>query len=148
MTLPSATRTAIGIAEGDLVEATILRGKIVLTPKPAVVSSDFPKCGRRVHARAASYIDARPAKSDEDITRAASSGPSRLHRGTSQRIRGGEAENDQAPRAMRILFTPHFQRAYRKALAAPSAGFRQAVSCFFSRPASPFVTGEEVRSRL
>lgn len=33
MTLPSRLRDAIGVAEGDLVEATVQRGKIVLTPK-------------------------------------------------------------------------------------------------------------------
>jgi bifunctional DNA-binding transcriptional regulator/antitoxin component of YhaV-PrlF toxin-antitoxin module len=33
MTLPSRLRNAIGVAEGDLVEASVQRGKIVLTPK-------------------------------------------------------------------------------------------------------------------
>jgi AbrB family looped-hinge helix DNA binding protein len=33
MTLPSRLRDAIGVAEGDLVEASVQRGKIVLTPK-------------------------------------------------------------------------------------------------------------------
>jgi AbrB family looped-hinge helix DNA binding protein len=33
MTLPSRLRSAIGVAEGDLVEASIQRGRIVLTPK-------------------------------------------------------------------------------------------------------------------
>ena len=42
MTLPSAMRTAIGIADGDLIEATVLRGKIVLTPKSVVDRSGFP----------------------------------------------------------------------------------------------------------
>jgi bifunctional DNA-binding transcriptional regulator/antitoxin component of YhaV-PrlF toxin-antitoxin module len=42
MTLPSRLRAAIGIAEGDLVEAIVHRGKIVLTPKLVVDRSKFP----------------------------------------------------------------------------------------------------------
>ena len=34
MTLPSRLRSAIGVSEGDVVEATVKQGKIVLTPKP------------------------------------------------------------------------------------------------------------------
>jgi AbrB family looped-hinge helix DNA binding protein len=34
MTLPSRLRSAVGVAEGDLVEASVQRGRIVLTPKP------------------------------------------------------------------------------------------------------------------
>jgi AbrB family looped-hinge helix DNA binding protein len=33
MTLPSRLRSAVGVAEGDLVEASVQRGRIVLTPK-------------------------------------------------------------------------------------------------------------------
>ena len=42
MTLPSRLRSAIGVAEGDLVEATVKHGKIVLTPKLIVDRSQFP----------------------------------------------------------------------------------------------------------
>jgi AbrB family looped-hinge helix DNA binding protein len=42
MTLPSRLRSAIGIADGDLMEATVHRGRIVLTPKLVVDRSKFP----------------------------------------------------------------------------------------------------------
>ena len=42
MTLPSRLRSAIGIDEGDLVEASVQRGKIVLTPKTVINRSKFP----------------------------------------------------------------------------------------------------------
>jgi len=42
VTLPSRLRSAIGIAEGDMVEATVFRGKIVLTPKLVIDRSQFP----------------------------------------------------------------------------------------------------------
>lgn len=42
MTLPSRLRTAIGVDEGDLVEASVQRGKIILTPKVVIDRSKFP----------------------------------------------------------------------------------------------------------
>lgn len=40
MTLPSRLRSAVGVAEGDLVEASVQRGRIVLTPKPVTERVD------------------------------------------------------------------------------------------------------------
>jgi AbrB family looped-hinge helix DNA binding protein len=40
MTLPSRLRSAIGVAEGDLVEASVQSGKIVLTPKLVIDPTD------------------------------------------------------------------------------------------------------------
>lgn len=79
MTLPSAIRTAMGITGGDLVEATILRGKIVLTPKPAVDSSNLPKAVDEYTPRQRRYIDARLAKSEEDIRKGRVFGPFETH---------------------------------------------------------------------
>lgn len=42
MTLPSRLRSAIGIAEGDVVQATIQGGSIVLKPTLVVDRSGFP----------------------------------------------------------------------------------------------------------
>ena len=42
MTLPCRLRSALGIAEGDLVEATVQRGKLVITPKVVIDRSRFP----------------------------------------------------------------------------------------------------------
>jgi AbrB family looped-hinge helix DNA binding protein len=42
VTLPTRMRSAVGLAEGDLIEASVQRGKIVLTPKMAIDRSKFP----------------------------------------------------------------------------------------------------------
>jgi AbrB family looped-hinge helix DNA binding protein len=75
MTLPSRIRTAVGVAEGDLIEASVHRGRIVLTPKlvidrskSATTDNEYTPAQRRV-------IDARLAKADEDIRRGRVYGP-------------------------------------------------------------------------
>ena len=75
MTLPSRMRSAIGIADGDLVEATVLRGKIVLTPKLVIDRSKFPNADDEYTPAQRRAIDARLAKSDEDIKRGRTYGP-------------------------------------------------------------------------
>ena len=75
MTLPSRMRSAIGIAEGDLVEATVLRGKIVLTPQLVIDRSKFPNADDEYTPGQRRAIDARLAKSDEDIKRGRTYGP-------------------------------------------------------------------------
>ena len=42
MTLPTRLRSLAGISEGDLVEATFRRGKIIITPKAPIDLSAFP----------------------------------------------------------------------------------------------------------
>ena len=58
MTLPSAMRTAIGIADGDLIEATVSRGKIVLTPKSVIDRSGFPNADDEYTPEQRRVIDA------------------------------------------------------------------------------------------
>jgi AbrB family looped-hinge helix DNA binding protein len=41
VTIPTRLRTQAGIVEGDFVEATFHRGKIVLTPKLVIDRSQF-----------------------------------------------------------------------------------------------------------
>lgn len=67
MTLPSRLRSAVGVGEGDLVEATIRRGKIVLTPKLIIDRSRFPNADDEYTPAQRRIIDARLAKSDADI---------------------------------------------------------------------------------
>jgi AbrB family looped-hinge helix DNA binding protein len=62
MTLPSRLRSAIGIAEGDLVEASVQRGRIVLTPKLAIDRFKFPNADSEYTPEQRSVIDARLAK--------------------------------------------------------------------------------------
>jgi AbrB family looped-hinge helix DNA binding protein len=73
-TLPSRLRSAIGIAEGDLVEATLQRGRIVLTSKLVVNRSKFPSAddGTPAQRRA---IDARLAESEQDLRKGRTAGP-------------------------------------------------------------------------
>ena len=66
VTIPTAVRRRAGLAKGDMVNFTFLRGKIVMTPKLALddtavpTSDEYTLAQRRV-------IDARLAKADADI---------------------------------------------------------------------------------
>jgi AbrB family looped-hinge helix DNA binding protein len=42
MTIPSAVRSAVGLADGDLVDVKAARGKIILTPQVVMDRSAFP----------------------------------------------------------------------------------------------------------
>ena len=75
MTLPSRLRTAIGVAEGDLVEASVHRGKIVLTPKLVIDRSKFPNADDEYTPAQRKAIDARLAESEEDIKKGRTFGP-------------------------------------------------------------------------
>jgi len=59
VTIPTRLRIEVGLANGDLVEATAEKGKIVLTPK-LVVDREYTPAQRRV-------IDARLTKAEGDI---------------------------------------------------------------------------------
>lgn len=48
MTLPSLLRIAIGLTEGDLVEASVQRGKIALTAKLVIDRSKFPNADEMI----------------------------------------------------------------------------------------------------
>ena len=75
MTLPTRLRAVAGIAEGDLVEAAFLRGKIILTPKLVIDRSQFPNADDEYTPAQRRIIDARLAKSDEDIKHGRTAGP-------------------------------------------------------------------------
>jgi AbrB family looped-hinge helix DNA binding protein len=75
MTLPSRMRSAIGIADGDLVEATVLRGKIVLTPKLVIDRSKFPNADDEYTPAQRRTIDARLDESEEDLKKGRTAGP-------------------------------------------------------------------------
>ena len=79
MTLPSRLRSAVGVAEGDLVEASVQRGKIVLTPKLEIDRSKFPNADDEYTPRQRHIIDARLAKADEDINHGRIYGPFDTH---------------------------------------------------------------------
>lgn len=75
MTLPTKLRSLAGISEGDLVEAAFQRGKIVLTPKLLIDRSRFPIADEEYTPAQRRIIDARLAKSDEDIKHGRTYGP-------------------------------------------------------------------------
>jgi AbrB family looped-hinge helix DNA binding protein len=75
MTLPSRLRSAIGLAEGDLVEATVHRGKIVLTPKLVIDRSKFPNADDEYTPAQRRVIDTRLDESEEDLEKGRTAGP-------------------------------------------------------------------------
>jgi len=75
MTLPSRLRSAVGVAEGDLIEASIKNGKIVLTPKVVIDRSKLPTADDEYTPEQRRIIDARLAKADEDIRHGRVYGP-------------------------------------------------------------------------
>src|SRR5439155_15059550 len=60
VTLPSRLRAALGVGEGDLVEASVHRGKIVLTPKFPNADDEYTPEDRRM-------IDGRLAKAMAEV---------------------------------------------------------------------------------
>jgi AbrB family looped-hinge helix DNA binding protein len=59
MTLPSELRAAIGVGEGDRLEASVQRGKIILSPTLVIDRSKFPSADREYTPAQRRYIDAR-----------------------------------------------------------------------------------------
>src|SRR5437773_7981394 len=62
MTLPSRLRSAIGVSEGDVVEATVKQGKIVLSPKLIIDRSQFPTAVEEYTPARRRIMDARLAE--------------------------------------------------------------------------------------
>ena len=79
VTLPSRLRSAIGVTEGDLVEASVRRGKIILTPKLvpklAIDRSKFPTADDEYTPEQRRVIDARLAEGLADIKAGRTFGP-------------------------------------------------------------------------
>ena len=75
VTIPSRLRQQAGIAEGDMVEATIHRGNIVLTPKVVIDRSASPNADGEYTPVQRRVINARLAKSDKEIKSGRTFGP-------------------------------------------------------------------------
>src|SRR5437773_6321897 len=67
MTLPTKLRRLVGIAEGDLVQAELKGGKIMITPTLVIDRSKFPTADDEYTPAQRRVIDAGLAKSDADI---------------------------------------------------------------------------------
>ena len=75
MILPSRLRSATGVSEGDMVEASVHRGKIVLTPKVVIDHSKFPNADDEYAPAHRRFIDARIAEGMEDFKKGRFYGP-------------------------------------------------------------------------
>jgi AbrB family looped-hinge helix DNA binding protein len=75
VTLPTRLRTAVGMAEGDMVEATVQRGKIVLTPRTVIDNAAFSTADDEYTPAQRRIIDARLAESRQDIKKRRTVGP-------------------------------------------------------------------------
>ena len=75
VTIPTRVRSLAGISEGDLVEASFQRGKIILTPKIVIDRSKFAAADDEYTPEQRRTIDARLAHSAEDIKRGRTYGP-------------------------------------------------------------------------
>lgn len=79
MTLPSRLRSALGVAVGDVVEAKIWRGKILITPKVVIDRSQFPNADDEYTPEQRRIIDAQLDESENDFKAGRSYGPFDTH---------------------------------------------------------------------
>ena len=79
MTLPSRLREALGVEEGDIIEATIERGRVVLTPKIFIDRSNFSSAEHDYTKAQRRVIDARLAQAAADIKAGRVHGPFDTH---------------------------------------------------------------------
>jgi AbrB family looped-hinge helix DNA binding protein len=75
VTIPTRLRTQAGIAEGDMMEATFHKGKIILVPKVVIDQSSFPKADEDYTPAQRKLIDARLAKAEVDRKEGRTHGP-------------------------------------------------------------------------
>lgn len=79
MTIPRRVRSAVGLADGDVVEVKAVGNKIVITPQIVIDRSKFPSVDEYTPAQRR-IIDARLKKSDEDIKHGRVYGPFETHK--------------------------------------------------------------------
>jgi AbrB family looped-hinge helix DNA binding protein len=79
MTLPSRLRAAIGLAEGDVVEARLQRGKIVITRKLVIDRTQFPNADKEYTPSQRRAIDRGITQSERDYKLGRSFGPFETH---------------------------------------------------------------------
>jgi AbrB family looped-hinge helix DNA binding protein len=89
MTIPRRVRSAIGLADGDLVDVRAVGKKIVITPQLVIDRSKFPNADDEYTPAQRRVIDARLAKSDEDIKLGRVFGPFDTHKEFMAALREG-----------------------------------------------------------
>jgi AbrB family looped-hinge helix DNA binding protein len=80
MTIPRRVRSAIGLTDGDLVDVRAVGRKIVITPQLVVDRSKFGLADDEYTPAQRRVIDARLARSDEDIKHGRIYGPFATHK--------------------------------------------------------------------
>jgi AbrB family looped-hinge helix DNA binding protein len=80
MTIPRRVRSAVGLVDGDLVEVKAVGKRIVITPQVVIDRSKFPSADDEYTPAQRRIIDARLAKSDEDIKHGRVYGPFETHK--------------------------------------------------------------------
>ncbi len=79
MTLPSHFRSAVRVSEGDMIEVSVQRGKIVLTPKIVIDRSQFPNTDDEYTPAQRRAIDRGIAQSEKEHKQGRSYGPFSTH---------------------------------------------------------------------
>jgi AbrB family looped-hinge helix DNA binding protein len=75
VTIPTRLRNQAGLSKGDLVEFSLQRGKIVITPKLVIDRSPFPNADDEYTPAQRKIIDARLAEGLADIKAGRTLGP-------------------------------------------------------------------------
>lgn len=75
VTIPTRLRNQAGLSKGDLVEFSLQRGKIVITPKVVTDRSQFPNADDEYTPAQRKIIDARLAEGLADIKAGRTFGP-------------------------------------------------------------------------
>ena len=75
VTIPTRLRAKAGLAKGDLVEFSLHRGKIVITPKVVIDKLQFPNADDEYTPAQRKIIDARLAKGMAEIDAGLTFGP-------------------------------------------------------------------------
>ena len=79
MTLPSRLRAAIGVSEGDIVEASLQHGRIVITPKLVIDRSQLPNADKDYTPAQRRAIDRGIAQSEKEYKKGQGIGPFDSH---------------------------------------------------------------------
>ena len=88
LTLPSQLRYRLGLAAGDFVNVTVRAANIVITPQVVIDRSKFPNADDEYTPEQRRIIDARLAKSNEDIKKGRVHGPFETHEEMLQFLHG------------------------------------------------------------
>ncbi|MSV35282.1 MAG: AbrB/MazE/SpoVT family DNA-binding domain-containing protein [Bryobacterales bacterium] len=79
VTIPTRLRNQAGLSKGDLVEFSLQRGKIVITPKIVIDRSQFPNADDEYTPAQRKIIDAHLAEGLADIKAGRTYGPFASH---------------------------------------------------------------------